>query len=662
MKYIGWLFGLLLSLIVIIYIVVFTTFGNNLIKPVIESKLKENTALPLKVDVFKLTTNYIELSLLLNEKNSLHIDGKYSLFSQSFDISYSCKFNKLQTLVSVTKKQLFGTLHTNGEVKGNLDFIKIDGISDVAKSDTYYHIELTKFDPTSVIAKIKGAKLENILALIGEKIYAKADIALDVNFKDIKPHQLDGDLNLHVSDSKIDYALLKKEYGVDLPKTEFTMDAKARLKGDEAVYMYEFNSNLVKIKSNGVVTPEPLALNLTYAVNIKELALLRPVLKAPLRGKLGINGKVKGSKESLHVSGKSDIAQSDTIFDLTLADFKPKRVDADIKNLNLAKLLYMVEQPHYADAMIDADIKIKDLNSLEGVVKTEIKKGVLDTDYLSKTYKFKKMPHITFDAKSNSKLLNNSIDTAVDFNSNIATCDIKKADYDIKSKTLNSDYKLKLLDLSKLYFVTNRELKGSLLVDGTLKKGKELHLMAHSNTCKGTIDAVLNNDDLTANLDNIQTIPLLDMLVYPTILSSSLEGRLNYDLAKKSGKFDAKLREGHFTNNQMINLVKQYAKTDLYKEKFLGDLNADIKQDNIIASLHLNSNNAKIDTKDLKLNSKTKYIDATVRIEANKNPLTVVLKGEVSKPRTTIDASELIKKEAGKAIEKEVNKFLKGLF
>lgn len=662
MKYIGWLLGLLLSLIVIIYIVAFTTFGNNLIKPVIESKLKENTDLPLKVDVFKLTTNYIKLSLSLNEKNSLHVDGNYSLFSQSFDIYYSCKFNELQTLASLTKKQLFGTLHTSGEVKGDLDFLKIDGISDVAKSDTYYHIELTKFDPTSIIAKVKGAKLENILALIGEKIYAKADIALDVNFKDIKPHQLDGDLNLHVSNSKIDYALLTKEFGVDLPKTEFTMDAKARLKGDEAVYLYEFNSNLAKIKSNGIVTPEPLALNLTYDVNIKELSLLRPVLKAPLRGKIDINGKVKGTKESLHVSGKSDVAQSDTFFDVTLADFKPKVVDAQIKNLNLTKLLYMVEQPHYADALIDADINIKDLHSLDGTVLTKIKNGVLDTKYISKTYEFKNMPGITFDAKTNSRLNTNSIDTSVDFNSNLATFDIKKASYDINSKTLNTDYKVKLLDLSKLYFVTNRDLKGSVLVDGRLKKDKDLHLTAHSNIFDGKVDAVLHNDDFTADLDNLQTLPLLDMLVYPQIFASSLDGKLDYNLAKKSGRFDAKLRDGHFTNNQMINLVRQYAKTDLYKEKFLGDLHAGIKKEQIIASLHLNSNNAQIDTKDLKLNSKTKIIDAKIRVEANKNPLTVTLKGNVEKPRIGIDATELIKKEAGKAIEKEVNKFLKGLF
>ncbi len=662
MKYIGWLLGLLLTVIIVIYIAAFTAFGNNLVKPVIESKLKENTGLPLKVDVFKLTTNYIELSLLLNEKNRLHVDGQYSLFSQSFDISYNCKFNELQTLNSLTKKKLYGKLYTNGEVKGNLDFMKIDGISDVAKSDTYYHVELTKFDPTSIIAKIKGAKLENILALLGEKIYAKADIGLNVNFKNIKPHHLDGDLDLLVNNSKIDYALMKKEFGIDLPKTEFTMKAKARLKGDEAVYMYEFVSNLANIKSNGIVTPSPLALNLTYDVNVKELALLRPILKAPLRGKINIKGKVKGSKKSMHVSGTSDLAGSQTIFNMNLADFKPKQVDADIKNLNLTKLLYMVSQPHYADALIDANIKIKDLDSLDGTVKTVIKRGVLDTKYLSKTYEFKNMPHITFDAKTNSRLLKNNIDTAVDFNSNLATLDVKKANYDLKNKALNTDYKLKLLDLNKLYFVTKRELKGSVLVNGDLKKDKDLHLTAHSDIFDGKVDAVLNNDDFTAKLDNLQTLPLLDMLVYPQIFASSLDGKLNYNLAKKSGKFDAKLLDGHFTKNGMIDLVRQYAKTDLYKEKFLGNLNADIKQENITAALHLNSNNAKIDTKDLKLNSKTKRIDAKIRVEANKNPLTVTLQGNVKKPRIGIDASELIKKEAGKAINKEINKFLKGLF
>ncbi|WP_345992254.1 hypothetical protein [Sulfurimonas sp. HSL-1716] len=662
MKYIGWFFGLILSFIVIIYITAFTAFGNKLLKPVVESKLKENTDLPLKIDVFKLTTNYIELSLWLNEKNSLLVKGTYSLFSRSFDISYNCKFDELQSLASVTKKQLHGKLHTNGEVKGNLDFMKIDGISDVAKSDTFYHVELTKFDPTSVIAKVKGAKLENILALLGEKPYAKADIVLDVNFKDIKPHHLDGDLDFHIRNSVIDYQIIQKEFGVDLPKTELKVDAKARLKGDEAVYMYDMDSNLAKIKSQGVLTPSPLALNLTYDISVKELALLRPLLKTPLRGKIDVKGKVKGTKEKLHVSGTSGIAGSNTVFDVEFADLKPKQIDADIKNIDLSKLLYMVEQPHYGDALIDAQIKIKDLKPFNGTVVSKITRGVLDTGYVSKTYGFKNMPSVTFNALSQSRLLKNSIDTAVDINSNLAVLGIKKASYDLQTKTLNSDYKVKIPDLSKLYFVTNRELKGSVLVDGSLKKDKNMRLTAHSDIFDGKVDALLHNDDLSANLENLQTLPLLKMLIYPEIFASSLDGKLNYNLAKKSGKFDAKLNDGHFTNNQMINLVKQYAKTDLYKEKFLGDLHADIRQENITASLHLNSNNAKIDTKNLKLNSKTKYIDADIRIEANKNPLTLSLKGNAAKPRIGIDATELIKKEAGKAIEKEVNKFLKGLF
>ncbi|MBU0631356.1 hypothetical protein KKA17_01805 [bacterium] len=662
MKYIGWVLGLVLSAVVLLYIVAFTAFGNNLVKPLLESKLQENTKLPLKVDVFKLTTNYIELTLLLNEKNSLHVDGKYSLFSQIFDIYYSCKFNELQTLSSLTKKELHGSFHTSGDVKGNPEFMKIDGMSDVAKSDTYYHIELTKFDPTSIIAKIKHARLEEFLALMGEKSYASAGIDLDLNFKNIKPHRLDGDMTLHVGDSKIDYELMKKEFGVGLPKTEFSMDAKARLKGDEALYMYEFKSNLANIQSKGIVTPSPLALDLTYNINVKELALLRPILKAPLRGKIDIEGNVKGTKENLHVRGKSDIASSKTVFDAELADFTPKQVNADIKNLNLSKFLYMVSQPHYADASVDVRMNIKDLSSLEGNVVTEIKKGVLDVNYLSKSYGLKDMPKVNFSAKTDSKLSKNSIDTGIALTSNLMTLAVNKASYNVKNQSIDTDYKIKLPDLGKLFFITKRDLKGAMAVEGRLQKEKDLDIKAHTDIFGGKVDAILHNDDLRADLSDVRTLPILEMLTYPQIFDSSLGGRFEYNIAKKSGKLDAKLTDGHFVNTQMINLVKQYTKTDLYKEKFLGRLSAGIDQENIVASLHLNSNNAKIDTKNLKLNSNTKHLEATIRVEANQNPLTLILKGEMSHPRITIDATELIEKEAGKAINKEINKFLKGLF
>ena len=108
----------------------------------------------------------------------------------------------------------------------------------------------------------------------------------------------------------------------------------------------------------------------------------------------------------------------------------------------------------------------------------------------------------------------------------------------------------------------------------------------------------------------------------------------------------------------------------MYVERFKGDVKADINKENIVASLDLKSNTSSIITKNTHLNSKTKKIKSKIDIVANHNPISVKLSGDINSPKVEVDATKLMKREAQKAIEKEVKKKLgkdigslfKGLF
>ncbi|MEJ2372937.1 MAG: hypothetical protein P8Y16_03960, partial [Sulfurimonas sp.] len=273
------------------------------------------------------------------------------------------------------------------------------------------------------------------------------------------------------------------------------------------------------------------------------------------------------------------------------------------------------------------------------------------------------MPYTTFNANTFTKLSGTLADTKMEFNSNLADLDIKSAKFDLKDSSIKSDYKAKLHDLNRLYFVTQRNLKGSIVATGKLKKAKDLDFTLLSNIAGGKLDAKLHNDDFNAKLADMQTLDVLDMLIYPKVFKSKIDGVLKYNLAKASGTFDAKLKDGEFTKNQVLDLTKQFAKVDLYKQKFTGDANAKINEENIVAFLDLKSNTSSIYTKDTKLNSKTKRIDSNIKIIGNNNPpLYVNLRGDVAAPQIKVDASAIVKDEAKKAVNKEVNKLFKKLF
>jgi hypothetical protein len=841
MKWLYSIIGIIVTIAGAIYGLAFTSVGNNFLTPIIENKINENIALKSRLETFHLDSNSFNIVLALTAENKITLVGNFALLSQNFNVSYRLRLNKLEALKSLTKETLYGKFHTEGTVIGDLKKIDIKGSSDIASSQTSYDVTLEDFNPTSIIAIIDGAKTEELLALVGKAPYAISSLHVNANMTSVNPENLQGDVKITLNDGHIDTALMKRDFNITLPKTAFSLTQTAELRGKEINYNTLFESNLAKILSSGTVSPKPLKTDLIYEVNFKELAmlkpitnaplrgpfstkgsvkgdeklmrilgesdiaqsattydvelkslkpskvlasiknaklekllfmggqnayataalnvdlklenldpknlrgntkislkngkvnsklmkrdfnvtlpkttfildatsklkgkdidyginvnsnlakigskgtiepdtmkmdlsyqlniamleLLKPITNAPLRGEFNLKGTAKGDKKALHVKGESDLAKSDTSFDIHLADFKPKQIHADIKNLQLTKLLYMVEQPHYLQTgLLNTKIRIKDASEgkLDGTVNTTISKGLIDGKTTAKEFQFAPMPKITFDTKIDSDLKGSIIASKVDMNSNIMTLDVTKATVNLEDSSIKSDYIMKLLDLSKLFFVTEQKMQGNIAFNGNFKKDKELDFTAHSSTLDGTIDAHLHNDDFTAKLKNLQTLKVLHMVMYPEIFKSELTGTLDYNLALKKGKLDSKLLDGQFTKNQMADLLHQYAKYDLYKERFKTTLKSDITETSIKSNLSMKGGSVTIDDKKMLLGIKSKQIKSDLKIVINNNPVTIKLRGNVKKPDVKIDASEILQREAGKAIEKELGNLLKGFF
>jgi len=365
--------------------------------------------------------------------------------------------------------------------------------------------------------------------------------------------------------------------------------------------------------------------------------------------------------KNMIVESNSDLASSDTMLRLVLKDLKPSSVVASVKNLNIKKLLYMLNQPHYADGILsmEADITNLDINNLQGNIKTNIENALLDSEYISKEYKFKSvMPRTTFNLATVTKLNESIVDSKVNFNSNLASLDIKSVKFNVKDSSFTSDFIATLPNLDMLFFVTDQHMRGAITANGDIKKAKNLDLNIYTNVANGNIDVKLHNDELTASVNKVRTLELLHMLNYPEIFKANLDAKVNYNLAQSKGKMDGHLVDGKFTNNQLFNLVKDNTKLDLYKEHFAGDVSAMLNKENIIASLDLKSPRVSIKTKDTKLNTKTLTINSRVDLNINENKIGANITGNLNKPKVKLDLIDIIKNRA----KKEIKKFLKKFF
>ena len=489
MKYLAWSLGVLVTIMVALYVVVFTPLGNSILQPIIETKIKGETKLDSKLNVFSLSMSDLEIHLELNKNNTILVKGSYSLFSKASNLTYEVKLDELKTLKELSGVELRKSFHTSGSAKGDISFMEVNGVSDLASSDTTYHIELTNFNPTSIMAKVK--------------------------------------------------------------------------------------------------------------------------------------------------------------------------------NLKISELLYILKQPHYADGVFSLDADITDARSgkLKGKVVTTLKKGLVDSKYMTKAYEFTTpMPQTTFTMNTDTTLNAEMLDTKIDLNSNLANMDVKRARMNLEDSSVISDYKVKIQNLDKLFFVTEQHMKGAITLNGEVKKNTDLDLTMHSKVAGGKIDAKLHNDDFHADIVSMQTLDILHMLIYPEILKSSLNAKLDYNLATLKGDFKGHLVDGKFAKNQMFGLLKQYAHIDLYREKFKGDVSAKINRENILAALDIKSRKASIKTTNTKLNSKTKRIDSKIEVVADKQPITFTIKGKTANPKVSIDMKQLMDSKAGDSAKKEINRLFKKLF
>ena len=665
MKYLAWIGAFITFLVATTYIVAFTPLGNNLLRPIIEAKIQEQIKVDSKLETFSLNMSDFEIVVGVAKDNLITIKGVYSIFAKSFDMSYEIDFKNLKALEPIVNMPLNGAFYTDGVVSGDLAFMKIDGKSNVGGSDTSYHVELSDLNPTSIIANMKNASLASLLYLGAKNPYARADINLDINLKNITPHKLDGDVKLVTKNGVINPEFMKSDFNVTIPKTSFDMSLDAKLKGDDLVYSYDLASNLFKINSSGTLVPEPFKADLKYVLDVKDLEVLKPITNVDIRGNLKLNGTLSGDKNRLLVRANSDVAASQTTLEAVLKDFVPSSLRAKIQNLDVSKLLYMLKQPHYADALLslEADISDARVDSLNGEVKSNITNGVFDSAYLSKAYGFSSpMPKSTFNAQTNTILKDGIADTKVDFNSNLANLDIKSAKFNIKDGSLKSDYIVTISDLNTLYFVTKQHLRGGLSANGELSKAKDLDFTLFSNLSGGALEAKLHNDDFSATLSDIKTTKLLYMLMHPELFDGTLNAKVNYNLAQSKGVIDGELINLMFAKNQTFDLIKQFTKVDMYRENFNGKVNAKIEKENILASLDLRSKETAITTKDAKLNTKTNQMNSDLSIVIKNDTVNANLSGDINSPKVNIDLEKFLKSEAGKKVINKVEKLFKKLF
>ena len=263
------------------YGLLFTRFGNNIVSSYIEEKVNlDQNNVKLKVNNFILTSNYLNFDASINDNSKINISGDLSIFKKSVDLKYDIKINDLSTLKNLTKQEFKGPLVTNGIFIGNEDEAIIQGISDIAQSQTKYYFNLEDFEPRNINVQIKNAKIEDLLILLNKPIYAKGDLNILADIKNANISNLDGMIVSKISNGKIDNEVINKEFNQAIVSPiSFNSEINALLFPNKAEIKTDITSSLVNIIINKtVVNLAKNEIESDYKIDIKNLSKFEHLL------------------------------------------------------------------------------------------------------------------------------------------------------------------------------------------------------------------------------------------------------------------------------------------------------------------------------------------------------------------------------------------------
>lgn len=602
---------------ILLYVLLFTSSGNNFLKPTIENKINASSPVQLKLTKFALDMSTLEIRIEIDEKNTFSAKGTYSLISQSFDIDYDLSLKNLSSFSSQVERKLSGELLTMGKVSGDINLFKVKGSSNIASSETAYTIVIEDMDLNKAAIKLTNARIKQLLAMLGEKAYAKGKIDLHVQLIDLDPNNMQGSISLDIKNSKLNAKILKKEFDLKLNKTALSGKVRAKLEGSKITYLAKLNSELAKINSKGSVETTDLTVDSTYSIDIKELALFKSLTNSPLRGAFFTKGSIKGKKPVFNILGTSTFASSKTDYSLKLKDNKPQELVLHVKNASLAKVLYMVGEQKFADAKLNIDLNLQDLDpaSLKGKALLKLSEGTINQKIMKKAYKVV-LPKTHFSLQSKADLSSTNIKYDFSLSSNLAKV-LSKGSIEPESLKTEATYSLNIKKLELLKPITKGPYRGPFSTKGEIKGDKkELKLKGSSNVAKSKTTYTLLLKDLEPlsakfNMSKANLSKLLYLLGEPNYAEGNLD--INADVSSISSlnaKAKISIKKGLIHKKQMkkaFDISFPYTKFELKND-------TRVKNDLLKASTKLSSNLATINMKKTQYNLKKSSLNTDYEI------------------------------------------------
>ena len=556
MKFLAWICGILLVLAVALYCVLFSSFGNSVLKPFVEKIASEKIGMEFKLEKFELGFSSFDIVAIINGELSVESRGKYSLFSSQFDLNYNTQaknFNGMQIDLSL-----------KGEALGSFDNFVANGSGSLAGSSIRFASRIKDYAPLELKLDAKELDLAALSIIALKKAYISGKLSA---VADIAGQKGTAKLN---SAKIIITKEAQNDFGISLPANfALSLNSDIKLLGKQVAATTRVKSALANLSAkntsynfeNGEITSD-------FNVDIANLAALEPIIKQKLNGSIKVAGNTKIANGAM----KFLDAKINGLGGEILASLKDNELNANIKNLKLAQALSLAGLAPLANSDISGTAKITNLSDtkkIKGSANLTLSGGVLNHKQMNALLGSDLSSDVSFNVQNKLEIASGTLNFDSVLNSPVIENLGAKGSYALANADAKIDLAGKIADLGAI-FGSGVKSPVNIKANAGLKAGELSDADIDIKGFGGQILAKVKGKALNANIKNIKAEQVLAMTTFGSLINGEVNAELSLDglklqnlngrgeLSVKNGVFNAaaisKLLEAEFPENVKFSL------------------------------------------------------------------------------------------------------------
>lgn len=545
MKFLAWFCGILLVLVVALYCVLFSSFGNSVLKPFVEKIASEKIGMEFRLEKFELGFSSFDILAIINGELGVESKGKYSLFSSQFDLNYNTQaksFNGMQIDLSL-----------KGEALGSFDNFVANGSGSLAGSSIRFASRIKDYAPLELKLDAKALDLAALSMIALKKAYITGKLSA---VADIAGQEGTAKLN---SAKIIITKEAQNDFGISLPANfALSLNSDIKLLGKQVAATTRLKSALANLSAkntsynfeNGEITSD-------FNVDIANLAALEPIIKQRLNGSIKVAGNTKianGAMEFLD-------AKINGLGGEILASLKDNELNANIKNLKLAQALSLAGLAPLANSDISGTAKITNLNDtkkIKGSANLTLSSGVLNHKQMNALLGSDLSSDVSFNAQNKLEIASGTLNFDSVLNSPVIENLGAKGSYTLANGDAKIDLAGKIADLGAI-FGSRAKSPANIKANVGLKAGELSDGDIDIKGFGGEILAKVKGKALNANIKNIKAEQVLAMTTFGSLFNGEVNAELSLDglnLQNLNGRGELSVKNGVFNAAAMSKLLE----------------------------------------------------------------------------------------------------------